>query len=927
MFRMMTRSVLTHFATHLWQQSAEGRRPHVMGQRCTPDHARPEVGPAHETLAETVSARPARLIGRISAAACFAVITTFSIACAVDPNDRAPGAFAEKPLSALESTLLDRVMALDTLYSATAGDEAMTAPGTPDAEPPQAAFQFSRAGVVRSLRGPGMALPVAGVTAGTTRPEEAAQRFLADWAILFGIRDPAVELQFLRTRDLPAGEILVRFGQRTRTGRPVFAHQLVVVLDRSLRVNSVTGLFLPAPPDAESVISSADATRIAAVATARTDAEPQAPVLGVFDAEAFDAPPTPPRLAWQIDLATGEPALWRHYVDAQTGALLHRYDALARDRSRETYWGNHLPNMPGTRIFADNPRFEEDDPYWPDNTPGMDAACAAVESFLDERLERDSWDDGAAGPMKHRISCTSDNGPPGGSGAWWSDTPYYWARFEDQAHCTDFAAHEIFHGVDDVEGHLGGTGQPGALGESFGDFFGQMTERYASGMGTDWRQGTGAPCVPIRDLADPELHPGCPLTCDYQPAHYLNYSKGGLDEPHRNDGIPNKAGWLLGREPADGSNTFAGITVTGIGDTNASLVWYDAFLRMHPGSVFRDFRNAVIDSAAALFGVGDNRYVQALRSVDAIGAWSSDYWLSFDSDARMGFARFTAASQDRRYAFYKEPLSSNARLMYRYKTVCMYCGGTWSSATPLDYTASGPAAVVFDSKLWVFYRYDLTPYRIFYYTFDSSGSPSTRQWPTGTPQSDADLAAVVFNGKIYLFYREPGTGATAIHYYTRAPGTVDWTGPYETGALSDSGPAAAAPLDGKVWLFYVRGSFAPNLRYRTMTSSDSDHWSSETNLGRAGGPVSLGSPAANIFRDRVNVSTRTTLPTNYLVFASYCPSTTSCTYGRGGWSELVTMDIAGRGGVTLWEEGLGHLYLLYRSLSSTAVWWDYKRSE
>ncbi len=837
-----------------------------------------------------------------------------------------PEESSSTPLETAAPVSFDRIQALDSAYRSSAVAPPV-APGAAS-DPPQLGFQFSRRGVVRAINGPGMAIPVTGVVVGTTRPDDAARTFLGEWADLFGLRDPARELQFLRTTTNAAGEEFVRFDQRTASGRPVFAHGMIVTLNRDLRVAGVSGLLLADPPDGTPRVPAVEAQDAATRALGRPYRQVSTPTLGAFDPEVFGDRPGAARMAWQVDVETDEPGIWRYYVDAETAAVLLVFDVLARDQKRDVYWLDHaLDPSAGTLIWRYNP------PYDYGSRPGtsqqiLDANTAAW-NYYSGRHARDGWDNGQCGvagcpctdPTCHRLRTKSDQGAVGGSNAWWSET-YCMAYFQDRAACNDVVGHEVTHGVDWVEANLKSNrvGQTGSLSESFPDIFGEFIERYAGGV-PDWRQGTGGTCFPVRNIENPENPgPGCG-SCPVQPAHFLNYNRNG-DDIYRNMGIPNKAGWLLGREPGLGAVTFAGITVTGIGESDASRVWYDTLAnRLSESSNFRVFRNAIISAAASLFGVGDNKYVQALRSVDAVGIWSSDYWLSFDSDRRVALARFTVSGESRRYLLYKEVAGTDPDLYARYTTSCIYCGGGWSAATHVDYTGAGPGAAVFDSKLWVFFKYDLNS-NLYYRTLDSSGTWSARTAPTGSLTTDNDVAAVVFNGKLHVFYKVVGTGARSLKYNTWTPAS-GWLGPYDTGATSETGPAVAATLGDKLWLVYLRDTTAGNLRYRTLTTGGV--WSDEVTPPRQHSAALVGSPAAYVYLNRLHVAGRSAA--NDLVFSGYCPSGAGCYYRIDDWSQSVVLDMGGRASPCLWDEGLNNLYMFYRSTGSNALWWNYKRSE
>ena len=813
-----------------------------------------------------------------------------------------------------------RFAALEWLYRTNADANAWR----PDTGMPPGRLgkQSSMRGVLRAISAPGMAIPVANLPPGST-PEQAARTFLNQWGDLFGIVDPSVELVINSISVGPSSEFFIHLDQITPSGRPVFAHRLVVTLTPDMHVAGVVGLFLPSPPDGPTLVSGEEAKNIALSAVAVAGEVVNEPTLGVYDPEVFKANRDPARLTWEVDIHTKEPAIWRHYVDAETGVILFVYDALPHVQRREVWWANHGEEIPGEEII-----WKYYPPFWYESWPGTSEAIyngnTATWNYYWNRHERDGWDHNLD-PEHHDLITSSDCWEVGYDNAMWNP----WLRmafFGDKAACTDIVGHEVTHGVNQVHGHLTLIGQSGSLSESFSDIFGEFVERYSSGSGPDWIHGTelSTPpdsCYPVRDIANCES-PRCG-ECPTQPAHFSNYNRWVGDDPvHHNASIPSKAGWLLGRETSQGPVTFAGITVTGIGEVDAGRVWYDALTsRFTPYSTFTDFRYAIINSAASLFGVGEDKYIESLRSVDAIGVWSADYWENFDTQHRPALAMFTVSGEDRRYIFYREPVDTDPQLFYRYRTCVIYGGCSWSAATPLDNAGSGPAAVVFDNKLWVFAKYHWSNY-IVYKTLNPDGTWNPLDQPTGLPETDNDVAAAAFNGKLYLFYKDVGSGAKVIMYHTWTPG-VGWQGPLPTGATSENGPAAAAPYNNVLALFYVRGTTSPNLRYRSLNTIGT--WSLESTPEDNLSTAWVGSPTIYIFKNRLHAAGRSS--DNDIIYRSVCGSGVGCTYRPGEWTWNVKLDPGARDFVTLFEDGANHLYLFFRDESANAVYWRFKRSE
>jgi Zn-dependent metalloprotease len=178
----------------------------------------------------------------------------------------------------------------------------------------------------------------------------------------------------------------------------------------------------------------------------------------------------------------------------------------------------------------------------------------------------------------------------------------------------DIVGHEMTHGVAQFTAGLIPHGEAGALGESWSDVFGAMTERYVRGESTDtWLIGEQAftPGIAgdaIRYMHDPHLgaNTGCGgggCTADDDPDHYSERYTG-LDDNggiHFNAGIANKAFYLL----AKGGSHHLGGSMTGIGTDQAARIWFTALTSyMTSRTDFVGARNATELAAAALHGSG-----------------------------------------------------------------------------------------------------------------------------------------------------------------------------------------------------------------------------------------------------------------------------------------------------------------------------------
>ncbi len=116
----------------------------------------------------------------------------------------------------------------------------------------------------------------------------------------------------------------------------------------------------------------------------------------------------------------------------------------------------------------------------------------------------------------------------------------------------DVAAHEVTHGITEMEARTRYHGQAGALNESYSDVFGALVEQRARGQNAKdaswligegiWKENVNGKA--LRDMANPgKAYNDAAIGKDPQPAHMKDYIKtwGDNGGVHYNSGIPNKA--------------------------------------------------------------------------------------------------------------------------------------------------------------------------------------------------------------------------------------------------------------------------------------------------------------------------------------------------------------------------------------------------
>jgi bacillolysin len=154
----------------------------------------------------------------------------------------------------------------------------------------------------------------------------------------------------------------------------------------------------------------------------------------------------------------------------------------------------------------------------------------------------------------------------------------------------DITGHELTHGVTQHTSGLQG-GQADAINEGMSDVFGKfigITSNDANDAGANrWSIGAGSAIGVIRDMRNPQR---------FQQPDRVNGAFWVTDnpDPHVNDGVVNKAAFLI----TDGAS-FNGKTVRGLGVAKAVQVWFGVENLLTPRSTFQDVGNALTVSCQA----------------------------------------------------------------------------------------------------------------------------------------------------------------------------------------------------------------------------------------------------------------------------------------------------------------------------------------
>jgi Zn-dependent metalloprotease len=169
------------------------------------------------------------------------------------------------------------------------------------------------------------------------------------------------------------------------------------------------------------------------------------------------------------------------------------------------------------------------------------------------------------------------------------------------------AAHELTHGVTEVEAQLVYHRQSGALNEHVSDVIGSVVKQYVNGKQdaekADWLIGEGIwrddiEGTALRSMSNPGSAFDDPLIGkDPQPGHMDDYVRTNDDNGgvHINSGIPNRAFYLVATR------------IGGFAGNKAARIWYETLRdsRLRIRAKFREFALLTYINAWNLFPGGD----------------------------------------------------------------------------------------------------------------------------------------------------------------------------------------------------------------------------------------------------------------------------------------------------------------------------------
>ncbi len=492
-------------------------------------------------------------------------------------------------------------------------------------------------------------------------PVAGAIDFLARHRKLFDVVDPLIEFYPVRIRTESDG-IYLSLGQR-RGGIPVHGASLIVRLNpNQTEVQLTNGYYVPGLPTLPPPTLLAQDAVAAAMAhvpgpNPRLRANPK---LMYFNEGLSVGAPGETRLAWRIMLRGGG-TKWEYFVDAHNGVVLSGEDLR---RTNDKDFDFYTANQTNSEICWDFSAGEDDTDAWfdeegpcceyPDcaevcpagcdapncsdlgcDTDGDNLYCFAhqVYDYFNDVFDWDSFDndDEEVEAYVHwNNAICPDNAA--------SDADEC-LLFCDQSVTLDIFAHEFNHQIIYETSELGGSNQPGALAEHYGDVFGAMIDG-------NWTHGEGSPgggCAldafgalavgSNRDMANPQ-------NCndpDHMSAALDTAGRGlctnannwcGLPTDsgaiHINTGIPNKVAFLI----TDGG-THTGLTIAGIGRAKAEHLYFRVMRHLPVNAQFIDQQSRTVARAQAWADDGSHGFTDAdvcsvVNAFASVGLGSAD---------------------------------------------------------------------------------------------------------------------------------------------------------------------------------------------------------------------------------------------------------------------------------------------------------------
>ena len=383
-----------------------------------------------------------------------------------------------------------------------------------------------------------------------------------------------------------------------------------------------------------------------------------------------------PRLAWEVlyagTRADRTPTRMRYYIDANTGAILARWDTietgvptvgtghslesgsvqLGTQRNTRGYYemkdptrgGNYTTDM-GNGFRGNGLLVVDADNVWGNYTTTDRASVAADahygiaktwDYYLDIHGRRGVANNGVGALGRVHYQKNYQN-------AFWDDGCFCMTFGDGDGVVTnpftaiDVTGHEMSHGVTSHTANLDYIGESGGLNEGNSDIFGTMVEFYANNPNDPPNYLIGEKLfinnpgtLALRSMFKPSLDGISP---DCYPTTVQGRQQFDQMDVHYSSGVANHFYYLLaegsvvpatngfGLTPAD-LVCHGPSTLKGIGRAAAQKIWYRALtIYMTSGTQYHDARVATLSAATDLYGAASTQHAAVAAAWAALGVY------------------------------------------------------------------------------------------------------------------------------------------------------------------------------------------------------------------------------------------------------------------------------------------------------------------
>ena len=465
--------------------------------------------------------------------------------------------------------------------------------------------------------------------------EAQAYDFFTGQSSLYKISNPVQELSLIKDVTDDIGMTHLRF-QQNYLNLPVWGCQTIVHFREDGAIYLIGGQTIPTPNiETDPGIDESSARQGAISSFKDTELPGQIETsseLLIYPNDGF------PRLAWLITITSpiNGSVRWQVFVDAQTGAILHKYndihfdgpdigsgwDALGSNRTFPIYYRDGVyqmidvtrtmyqppvDNLEGVIVAYDNYYHSgpistdpNGDKIWDDNTDLAIEVSGYYNAMLTYEYYYNTFGRNSIDDLGMTILVNLHD-PVFVNNAYWNGEGINFAdgdgvNFLPFAAALDIVAHELTHGVTQFTASLIYEYASGALNEHYSDFFGAMVDR------DDWLMGDDITLFSpgcIRSLEDPTLR-GHPKHMDQYNYLPFDQDNGGV---HINCGIPSHAAYwacnFIGREKAE-------------------QIWYRTLTNyLTPASDFYFWAGMTMQSTKDLYGTNEIDSINA--ALDSVG--------------------------------------------------------------------------------------------------------------------------------------------------------------------------------------------------------------------------------------------------------------------------------------------------------------------